>query len=113
MQREHLIDTPCTGQVQSRGMSSCQIPPLSVFVLTDHSFQQRTALAFLGVYLDSLDEESQLNDDIIMGRTSVKQRDSYLEAGDEEDYKYTTEILYKYKIERGITNIGDIITDVT
>jgi hypothetical protein len=38
-------------------MSSCQIPPLSVLVLTDHSYQERTTLAFLGVYLDALDEE--------------------------------------------------------
>jgi hypothetical protein len=44
-QRDHLdfMDTPCTGQVQSRSMSSCQIPPLSVLVLTDRSFQERTA----------------------------------------------------------------------
>jgi hypothetical protein len=31
---DHLMDTPCTGQVQSRGMSSYQIPPLSALVLT-------------------------------------------------------------------------------
>src|SRR6266576_306183 len=47
---------PCTGQVQSRGMSSCQIPPLSVLVLTVHAFQERTAPAFLSVNLDALDE---------------------------------------------------------
>ena len=34
-----------------------RLPPLSVLVLSDHSFQERTALAFLGVYLDALDDE--------------------------------------------------------
>src|SRR6266566_7137832 len=59
-QRDHLMDTPCTGQVQSRGMSSCRILPLSALVLTDHSFQERTEPAFLGVYLDALNEEFAL-----------------------------------------------------
>jgi hypothetical protein len=41
-------------------MSSCQMPPLSVFVLTDHSYQEQTALAFLGVYLDALRVDEEL-----------------------------------------------------
>jgi hypothetical protein len=43
---DHLMDTPCTGQVQSRGMSSYQIPPLRLSCLLSFFSQERTAPAY-------------------------------------------------------------------